>query len=85
MDSEVLRSVLNGNVELKNALSAAMNRKLAEKVAQAGVLTDTIGDTLAPGAIAASAPVVGIKVSGRKLRSAPKLATPLKMAANAKA
>jgi hypothetical protein len=49
-----LRSVLNGNPELKNALSAAMNRKLAEKIAQAGVLTDTIGDTLeAPAAQAA--------------------------------
>ena len=84
-DSKALRSVLNGNAELKNALSAAMNRKLAEKVAQAGVLTEAIGDTLAPSTIAATAPVVGIKVSGRKLRSVPKLATPLKMAANAKA
>jgi hypothetical protein len=53
-DSTALRSVLNGNPELKNALSAAMNRKLAEKIAQAGVLTDTIGDTLeAPAAQAA--------------------------------
>jgi hypothetical protein len=41
-----LRNLLNGNTALKNALSAAMNRKLAEKVAQAGVLTDVIGDTL---------------------------------------
>lgn len=49
-DSKALRVVLGGNPELKNALSAAMNRKLAEKVAQAGVLTDVIGDTLeAPG------------------------------------
>ena len=85
-DSKALRNVLNGNAELKNALSAAMNRKLAEKVAQAGVLTEAIGDTLpAPGAIAATAPVVGIKVSGRKLRTVPKLATPVKMAASAKA
>ena len=84
-DSKALRGVLNNNSELKNALSAAMNRKLAEKVAQAGVLTDTIGDTLeAPGTVAATAPVVGIKISGRKLRSVPKLATPVKMAATAK-
>ena len=47
--------MLNGNAELKNALSAAMNRKLAEKVAQAGVLTDTIGDTLEPPAAAKAA------------------------------
>jgi hypothetical protein len=49
------------------------------------VLTEAIGDTLVPSTIAATAPVVGIKVSGRKLRSVPKLATPVKMAANAKA
>ncbi len=84
-DSKALRNVLNGNAELKNALSAAMNRKLAEKVAQAGVLTEAIGDTLAPSTVATTAPVVGIKVSGRKLRSVPKLATPVKMAVNAKA
>jgi hypothetical protein len=47
------------------------------------VLSDVIGDTLeTPAAVAATAPVVGI--SGRKLRSVPKLATPVKMAANAK-
>ena len=45
-DSKALHAVLNGNAALKTALSAAMNRKLAEKVAQAGVLTDVIGDTL---------------------------------------
>jgi CRP-like cAMP-binding protein len=84
-ESKALRSVLHGNAELKNALSAAMNRKLAEKVAQAGVLTEAIGDTLAPSSVAATAPVIGIKVSGRKLRSVPKLATPVKMTANAKA
>ena len=73
-DSNILLNVLGGNAELKNALSAAMNRKLAEKVAQAGVVTEAIGDTLAPSTVAATAPVVGIKVSGRKLRSVPKLA-----------
>lgn len=50
-DSKALRNLLNGNATLKTALSAALNRKLAEKVAQAGVLSDVIGDTLeAPGA-----------------------------------
>ena len=45
-NSEALHAVLNGNPALRTALSAAMNRKLAEKVAQAGVLTDITGDTL---------------------------------------
>ncbi len=45
-DSKALHRLLDGNSALKNALSAAMNRKLAEKVAQAGVLSDVIGDTL---------------------------------------
>ena len=45
-DSKALHHVLNGNPALRTALSAAMNRKLAEKVAQAGVLTDITGDTL---------------------------------------
>ena len=45
-DSKALRAVLHGNTALKTALSAAMNRKLAEKVARAGVLTDIIGDAL---------------------------------------
>jgi CRP-like cAMP-binding protein len=45
-DSKALHNILNGNAALKMALSAALNRKLAEKVAQAGVLTDVIGDTL---------------------------------------
>jgi CRP-like cAMP-binding protein len=55
-DSKALHAVLNGNPALKTALSAAMNRKLAEKVAQAGVLTDVIGDTLeAPGTAAPKA------------------------------
>ncbi|MEP7173788.1 MAG: cyclic nucleotide-binding domain-containing protein [Aestuariivirga sp.] len=39
-DSKTLHAVLNSNPALRTALSAAMNRKLAEKVAQAGVLTD---------------------------------------------
>ena len=57
-DSKALHAVLNGNPALKTALSAAMNRKLAEKVAQAGVLTDVIGDTLeAPGTAARATPV----------------------------
>jgi CRP-like cAMP-binding protein len=43
-DSKTLHTVLNGNPALRTALSAAMNRKLAEKVAQAGVLTDITGD-----------------------------------------
>jgi CRP-like cAMP-binding protein len=42
-DSKALHHVLNGNPALRTALSAAMNRKLAEKVAQAGVLTDITG------------------------------------------
>jgi hypothetical protein len=45
-NSKTLHAVLNGNPALRTALSAAMNRKLAEKVAQAGVLTDITGDTL---------------------------------------
>jgi CRP-like cAMP-binding protein len=45
-DSNTLRNMLDGNPPLKLSLSAALNRKLAEKVAQAGVLTDVIGDTL---------------------------------------
>jgi CRP-like cAMP-binding protein len=45
-DSKALHAVLNGNPALRTALSAAMNRKLAEKVAQAGVLTDITGDDL---------------------------------------
>jgi CRP-like cAMP-binding protein len=46
-DSKALHAVLNSNPALRTALSAAMNRKLAEKVAQAGVLTDVTGDSLA--------------------------------------
>lgn len=45
-DSKTLHAVLNRNPALRTALSAAMNRKLAEKVAQAGVLTDITGDNL---------------------------------------
>lgn len=45
-DSQALHAVLKGNPALKTALSAAMNRKLAEKVAQAGVLTDITGHDL---------------------------------------
>jgi hypothetical protein len=66
-------------------LSAAMNRKLAEKVAQAGVLSDVIGDTLeAPVTVPANVPVVGVKISREKLGAVSKLVTPVKMAANAK-
>ncbi len=45
-ESKTLHAVLNGNPALRTAVSAAMNRKLAEKVAQAGVLTDITGDNL---------------------------------------
>jgi len=45
-DSKTLHAVLNSNPALRTALSAAMNRKLAEKVAQAGVLTDITGNDL---------------------------------------
>ena len=45
-DSKALHAVLNRNPALRTALSAAMNRKLAEKVAQAGVLTDITGHAL---------------------------------------
>jgi CRP-like cAMP-binding protein len=72
-DSKALRAVLNGNPALKTALSAAMNRKLAEKVAQAGVLTDVIGDTLeAPGTAAPKAPrkIARAKKARRSLQKA---------------
>jgi CRP-like cAMP-binding protein len=66
-DSKTLHAVLEGNAALKTALSAAMNRKLAEKVAQAGVLTDVIGDTLkASGTAAPKAKVKGT-VAPRKI------------------
>ncbi|MDP1702107.1 MAG: cyclic nucleotide-binding domain-containing protein [Aestuariivirga sp.] len=55
-DSKALHAVLNGHPALRTALSAAMNRKLAEKVAQAGVLTDITGDTLKVPAKSKSAP-----------------------------
>ena len=45
-DSKTLHAVLHSNPALRTALSAAMNRKLAEKVAQAGVLTDITGHAL---------------------------------------
>ena len=45
-DSKTLHAVLDGNPALRTALSAAMNRKLAQKVAQAGVLTDIRTDDL---------------------------------------
>ena len=84
-DSKALHEVLKGNPALNNALSAAMNRKLAEKVAQAGVLTDVTGDTLeVPDTVAANAPVVGIKISRGKSRVSPELLSPVKMAAIAK-
>ena len=69
-DSKALHAALNGNPALRTALSAAMNRKLAEKVAQAGVLTDVIGDTLeAPGTAARATPV---KKSAKAKGSAPR-------------
>jgi CRP-like cAMP-binding protein len=64
-DSKALRSVLNGNAALKMALSAALNRKLAEKVAQAGVLTDVIGDTLEPPAVRATPVKKSAKARGK--------------------
>jgi hypothetical protein len=60
-----LHAVLNGNPALKTALSAAMNRKLAEKVAQAGVLTDITGHDL-------KAPAKARGVSPRKAKPAKK-------------
>ena len=39
-DSKTLHTLLDSNPALRTAVSAAMNRKLAQKVAQAGVLTD---------------------------------------------
>lgn len=45
-ESKTLHAVLNSTPALRTALSAAMNRKLAEKVAQAGVLTDITGHDL---------------------------------------
>ena len=71
-DSKALRSLLNGNPALKTALSAALNRKLAEKVAQAGVLTDVIGDTLE----ASTARAMPAKKSA-KARPKPKADIPL--------
>ena len=77
-DSKALRNVLNGNPALKTALSAAMNRKLAEKVAQAGVLTDVIGDTLeASGTAAAKTKAT---VAPRKITRAKKSARALQKA-----
>jgi CRP-like cAMP-binding protein len=61
-NSKALHALLNSNPALKTALSAAMNRKLAEKVAQAGVLTDITGHDL-------KAPA---KVSSRKAKPAKK-------------
>ena len=69
-DSKALHAVLNGNPALKTALSAAMNRRLAEKVAQAGVLTDVIGDTLeASTPVKNSAKSKGTAIRDRRLRS----------------
>ena len=49
-ESKTLRALLARKPALSTALRAAMNRKLAEKVAQAGVLTDITGGKLeAPG------------------------------------
>jgi CRP-like cAMP-binding protein len=45
-NSKALHAILNANPPLRTALSAAMNRKLAEKVAQAGVLTDITGEDM---------------------------------------
>ena len=69
-DSKALHNVLNGNPALKTALSAAMNRKLAEKVAHAGVLTDIIGDTLeAAGAAAPKAKSTAPRKTARAKKS----------------
>ena len=65
-DSKVLHAVLNGNPALRTALSAAMNRKLAEKVAQAGVLTDITGNAL--------------KIPAKSKGAAPRQAKPAKKA-----
>ena len=84
-DSKTLRAVLNGSPALKTALSAAMNRKLAEKVAQAGVLTDVIGDTLeASGTGAPEASGIAKKFLDEKLPAGPKQKTRVKKAAKAK-
>lgn len=63
-NSKALHAVLNGNPALRTALSAAMNRKLAEKVAQAGVLTDITGD--------------GLKVPAKTKSAAPRKSKPAK-------
>ncbi len=42
-EAEVLHRLLRGNPALNTALSAIMNKKLAQKVASAGVLVNTIG------------------------------------------
>ena len=53
-DSETLHALLDGSPALRTAVSAAMNRKLAQKVAQSGVLTDIrAGDPAKPGKKAA--------------------------------
>ncbi len=73
-DSKALHNVLDGNAALKTALSAAMNRKLAEKVAQAGVLTDVIGDTLeASGTVPPKAKVTNPRKTARAKKGKPSL------------
>jgi CRP-like cAMP-binding protein len=64
-DSKALHHVLTGNPALRTALSAAMNRKLAEKVARAGVLTDITGHDL-------EIPAKSKSVSPRKSKPAKK-------------
>ncbi len=55
-DSKTLHVLLDGNPALRTAVSAAMNRKLAQKVAQSAVLTDIrTGDPASPGKKAAVA------------------------------
>ena len=82
-DSKALHAVLNGNPALRTALSAAMNRKLAEKVAQSGVLTDITGDNLkALGKSPSKAPAVSM--GGKKLRAGRMPATSIKKVAKAK-
>lgn len=42
-EAEALHRLLRGNPALNTALSAIMNKKLAQKVASAGALVNTIG------------------------------------------
>ncbi len=70
-NSKALHAVLNGNPALRTALSAAMNRKLAEKVAQAGVLTDITGDDLKVSAKTKSAAPRSLSSPAKRERRGP--------------